>query len=170
MQSIPLPAIGGTITIQLDGAVTDDPYTRERRSSPQEIATWSLTTLANTLTVEVAVRMLTVALMERQIVLISASKERRTAVAFCLRALLEAGGVKYRHTFLPLLPPDLYPIVEAPTPFIVGVPSWYEDQFYSKNLRFCIDNVGFLLKMLDFVLKRLDFAGQRCLPETRSRM
>ena len=77
---------------------------------------------ANTLTVEVLVRVLTAALMERQIVLISESKERRTAVAFCLVALLEAGGCEYRHTFLPLVPPDLYPVLEAPTPCGNGRP------------------------------------------------
>lgn len=53
------------------------------------------------------IRLLLAALLERQIVLISESKERRTAVAFCLVALLDAGGCKYRHTFLPVVPPDL---------------------------------------------------------------
>ena len=37
-------------------------------------------------------------------------------------ALLEAGGCEYRHTFLPLVPPDLYPVLEAPTPCGNGRP------------------------------------------------
>ena len=56
--------------------------------------------------------------------LISESKERRSSVAFALLALLLPAGLRWKHTFLPLVPHHLYPLVEAPTPYILGVPSW----------------------------------------------
>ena len=97
---------------------------RERRSDGQEMATWGLTTLANTMTVEVVVRLIAAVALERQILLISESKERRSSVAFALLALLLPAGLRWKHTFLPLVPHHLYPLVEAPTPYILGVPSW----------------------------------------------
>ncbi len=63
------------------------------RCQRYSLPTGGLTTLANTMTVEVVVRLVAAVALERQILLISESKERRSSVAFALLALLLPAGL-----------------------------------------------------------------------------
>ena len=71
LQGAALPSVGHQLSIRLEGDQAEEAYMRERRSDGQEMATWGLTTLANTMTVEVVVRLIAAVALERQIVLIA---------------------------------------------------------------------------------------------------
>lgn len=106
LHTAPLPPVGSLLELGLASDQPEMEYRRRRGRDVHEMGGWAISIVAEELTADVACQLLSAALVERQIVLVSKHKRDRTAVAFALLAML-GGPDKWHHTFLPLLPQEL---------------------------------------------------------------
>ena len=107
----------GAVGVGPDAAVWEG----SARCRLEALAHWSLGPVLERCALEVLLRAATALMLERPVRVVARSKAARSATVWALLALL--GPWIYPHTLLPLVPPDMYGLVAAPTPFLIGVPT-----------------------------------------------
>lgn len=120
MQSIPLPPLGYEVRVAFG-----DRQLSLKRSGPTEIPLlqFSFTALFQAIGVENVVKLFGHAIFERKICFFSKHKTLLTTAAEILVSLLSP--FQWPHVYIPILPRSLLDILQAPTPYIIGIHTSY---------------------------------------------
>ena len=92
---------------------------------------FSLSVIFRCLSVDDVITLISLMLLERQIVLVSKYYNLITPVAEAMRTLI--WPFQYKYTFIPVLPESMAGFLEAPVPFVVGMHRSFHDELFLAN-------------------------------------
>lgn len=118
------PAPGGRMSVAPIGSGASINFVRGQEGD-EEGREWAVAALCRSMSLENVVAFLHYALLERQIVVVTPSLSLLAACVLAAAALVRP--LEWQSVLLPVLPERFRDVLEAPVPFIVGLPRKSED-------------------------------------------